>query len=191
MTNYKKNMVISAMIFVVVQATIIGLLINRGDYGFVHNITAAACVWAVLTIIEIRYRLYLNNFIRLLVIGVIISDSFLGYYLNLYVTSFSYDRLQHVLGTYAFALFAYAVIIRKKDYHIPQLLAIILTIALGVSLGTVFEIIEFLADIALNPVVPNQSSLTDTNLDLLSDVAGAAIAGAHVGFGFLKDKLAR
>lgn len=180
MTNDRRNMIVLTIIFFVIQVGVLILLINRGDYGFVYNVLAVTCFWAIFTFAEIKYDLCLDNYIRTAVIITIACDSVLGYYLHLYVTSDVYDRMQHIFGTYAFALLAYTSILHINRQPLQRGLAFILVVALGISLGTVFEIIEFLGDTALKPVLPNQSSLTDTNLDLISDVTGAIIAGCHV-----------
>jgi uncharacterized membrane protein YjdF len=182
-------MIVLTIIFFAVQASMLALLFNRGEYGFVQSVLAATCFWAVFTFVEVKYGLCLDNYIRTVVIITILSDSVLGYYLNLYVTSHVYDRMQHVFGIYAFALLAYTCVLHIKRQPMQRAVTFILVVAMGISLGAIFEIIEFLADAALNPVVPNQSSLEDTDLDLISDVVGAIIAGCHAIFRNSKSEL--
>jgi uncharacterized membrane protein YjdF len=179
LTDYTKNRLVLTVVVFAIQALVIALLINKGAYGFFHNVLAATCFWAVLTFVELKYGLCLDNYIRTVAIITIVSDSVLGYYLNFYVTSHVYDRIQHIFGIYAFALLAYIYVLHITRRPMPRILTFILVVALGISLGAVFEMIEYLADIGLNPVVPNQPSLEDTDLDLLSDLIGAIIAGSH------------
>ena len=56
---------------------------------------------------------------------------------------------------------------------------IVLFILLSTTLGTFYEIFEFLQDELFKPVVKNQPSLLDTDLDLISDVTGGIIALIH------------
>jgi len=50
----------------------------------------------------------------------------------------------------------------------------------GISLGAIFEMLEFMADITLKPKIPNQPDLIDTDLDLVADFVGALIASFHI-----------
>jgi hypothetical protein len=56
---------------------------------------------------------------------------------------------------------------------------------LGLSLGSLYEILEFFTDSISHPVPPSQPSLLDTDLDLVADLAGALLAALHASCGRL------
>lgn len=51
---------------------------------------------------------------------------------------------------------------------------------IGLSLATIYELMEFATDYFIKPTVPAQQGLLDTDLDLLSDLAGALLAAFHI-----------
>jgi uncharacterized membrane protein YjdF len=119
------------------------------------------------------------NYVRTTVMLTIVFDSFFGYYLGYYITSTIFDKLLHIFGAYAFALFAYVLAVQRLNSPLPRLMNCILIISLGISLGALYEIAEYLVDSFGNPVLPGQPSLQDTDLDLISDTVGAILAATH------------
>ena len=55
-------------------------------------------------------------------------------------------------------------------------------ILLGIGIGTIFELLEFILDITVSPNIHNQQNLIDTNLDMISNLAGSLIAAFHISF---------
>lgn len=182
MTNQRKITLILTGIFL---AALIGLILGlslQGRHDYAWNIAVKACVWTGYTFLEIKYNLALNHYIRVLVMAVVFSDSLLGLFFNLYVTSVIFDKIQHIVGSYAFALFAYTLLCRWLQPAMSRTFSCLLVILLGVSIGACYEIGEFVGDLIAKPLVPSQPSLLDTNLDLMADLAGALLAAAHVAF---------
>lgn len=133
------------------------------------------------TYIELKYDLCLNNYIRGLIILTLLSHIQFGQYLNFYTRFFYFDIVLHIFGTYSFTLFVYSLL--NQTVSKPSLAKnreLILVILLGISLGTFFEIIEFLIDLTFDPKIPAQSGLIDTNLDMISNIIGAVIATVHL-----------
>lgn len=127
-------------------------------------------------IMNIEIPLYIRSAAVLSILG----DGFFGFYLNLYVTSPIFDRIQHIFGCYAMALFFYSLILHFIQIPVqPRLVRFILVVGIGFSIGALYEIIEYMADTLLKPQISNQPSLQDTDLDLISDLVGALIAGIH------------
>jgi hypothetical protein len=129
--------------------------------------------------LEAKYRLYMNNYITLLVIFVMGGETLFGYYLNYYVTSQVFDKILHSIGAYAGALFIYILVMQFFQGSMSKGLKAIFIFTIGVSGGALYEIFEFLSDRFMHSNPPNQPSLLDTNLDLIYDSFGALVAAIH------------
>lgn len=55
-------------------------------------------------------------------------------------------------------------------------------LALGISIGALYEIMEFTMDTLTKPTLPGQPSLYDTDMDSISDSIGAAVAACQAAF---------
>lgn len=192
MKGYKWQSIVLLLALVCIQGAIIFGIVQRGNRDFIANIAGSALFWVIYTAIEQWKDLRIHLFVRAAAIVAILSDSLLGYYFNLYVLSWSYDRVQHMFGTYAMALFCYAVITHLVRDTVPsRWLRCFFVIAIGTGAGAGYEILEFLSDSLMSPQIPNQPGLLDTDLDLVSNLVGALIAGIHsfyVDFGPRKQK---
>ncbi|TEB12508.1 hypothetical protein [Pelotomaculum propionicicum] len=95
-----------------------------------------------------------------------------------------------MFGIYSIALFVYSLMKQKTTLFFSSKLNQFIFIALvGISLGAVFEIIEYITDITIQPSIHNQPDFVDTDLDLISDVAGSLLAAFHVCFMGVKQRL--
>lgn len=116
------------------------------------------------------------NFIVCIALITIIGNNLIGNCLNVYNRSKHYDRFLHALGSFSFSLFFYSILDKITVHTVyPKLYVSIFVATIGISLGCIFEIYEFILDSTTNS--NNQHGLTDTNFDLISDVIGAIIAG--------------
>lgn len=180
MSKYQKQSVILFVIVLAFQAFSLFKIVSRGNHDFISNIIGATVFWLVYTIIELIKKLDISLFVRAIAALAIVSDGFLGFYLNLYTLSPLYDRIQHIFGTYALALFFYIVITRLFRYtERLKWLRFFFIFSIGLAVGGFYEILEYLSDTLMNLQIPNQPSLEDTDLDLISDFIGAFIAGIH------------
>lgn len=189
MTNAKATMLILTLLFLVMELAITIALVVKGNTKFIPNVAGLAALWIAYTLVELRYGFYMNNYVRAVAMVVSLSDNFFGYYLNYYLTSFVFDKIQHAFGTYAFSLFAYILIAQLLPRPVSRLFTFILIFTLGLAIGAIYEIGEFVGDQISKPDLPSQPSLLDTDLDLIGDMIGAAIAGLHGSFHFLKIKI--
>ncbi|MEK4760783.1 hypothetical protein MHH85_11050 [Viridibacillus sp. FSL E2-0187] len=136
--------------------------------------------WLVYIILEFKLKWAIPLYIRIAVILSLISNDVFGQFFNLYVTSDLFDRIQHIFGTYSLTLWAFFILQQfVKMKFIQRKLLIILFILLSTSLGSFYEIFEFLQDELYKPVIKNQPSLLDTDLDLISNFTGGIIALIH------------
>jgi uncharacterized membrane protein YjdF len=115
------------------------------------------------------------------VISVILAHEIAGKIFELYFRSNIFDELLHIFGTYFLTLLVYTLMrqFMKLTFKSSLNKLIFLTL-IGISLGAIFEILEFIADITTKPNLPNQPDLIDTDLDLIADCVGALIAAFHV-----------
>lgn len=168
--------------FLVLQAAMMIVLADRGRMDYVWSITVSTCFWLFYTFLEVRYCLRMSTYVRILMVLAIFFDAFFGYCFNLYENSAVFDKLMHVFGTYAFSLFAYILVMQMQTAAINRPVKFILVLCLGLSLGVVYEIFEFIGDNVSHPVPPNQPSLWDTDIDLIGDLIGASLAAFHAVF---------
>lgn len=152
----------------------------KGRTDYLRSVIATNFFLVVYTFLENRYRLNMNTYVRVLILLTIFFDSFFGYYFDMYVSSFVFDKALHVFGTYAFSLFTYILVMQMLTNPLNSQVKFILVICLGLSLGTVYEILEFITDSISHPIPPSQPSLLDTDLDLIADLIGAVLAAFHV-----------
>jgi VanZ family protein len=188
MGNYKETIRRLMILFLMSQIVIIFGLAGEGHFDYIRSVLGTTALWIVYTYCEVRCRIYMNNYVRVLVVITLLCDGFFGYYLNFYETSFIFDKILHVFGTYAFSLFSYILIVQLLRQPVNRLFKFILIVCLGLSLGTFYEILEFLTDTFSHPALVSQPSLLDTDLDLIGDVIGAVIAGLHGSYATFMDQ---
>ncbi|MEY8738389.1 hypothetical protein AB9M62_01725 [Bacillales bacterium AN1005] len=178
--NNKRSRYIIDVIFITIQLICIIGLFTYGSYDYMRMAIDNLIFWIIYMIFEAKFKWNIPLYVRITAVVAISSNDFLGEYLNLYVTSFIYDRFQHVFGTYAMTLWGYFIIqqIIKVKFTEKTFIGIFI-ITLSVAFGGFYELLEFLEDKLYDPVIKNQPSLLDTDLDLLSDLTGGVIASIH------------
>jgi uncharacterized membrane protein YjdF len=179
MTNDKSTLLKISVLFFAIQLVLIFELARSGQASYARSVMATAFLWGMYTFLEARYGFYMNTYIRTIVIISLLSDSFFGSYLDFYTTSFIFDKILHVFGSYSFSLFAYILVVQLLNYPVNRSFKFILIVSLGLSIGAFYEILEFLTDTISHPTPISQPSLLDTDLDLLGDLIGAIIAAVH------------
>lgn len=167
------------MTTMIILAVIYSKLLQQGQHEFAVSVVSKVCLLAVITIIEIRYPILLNHFIRAGVLVTIISDSFFGLYLGLYVTSSVFDKGLHIFGNYTFSLCAYVLASKLNHHCLSKPFRFIVVLSFGLAIGALYEIGEFIGDTFSKPTIPAQVDLLDTDLDLISNFIGAFIASLH------------
>ena len=180
MANDKSALLRITIIFFVIQMILMFALFRQGQYSYTRSVMATTCFWAIYTFLEARYKFYMNAYVRVMIVLTLLLDGFFGNYLDLYTTSSIFDKILHVVGTYAFSLFAYVLVAQLLKQPVSSSFKFILVVSLGVSLGGFYEILEFLTDAFSHPIPISQPSLLDTDLDLIGDVVGAVLAAIHV-----------
>lgn len=155
-------------------------LVRQANKEFAYNVAGKALFWLIFAALEIKYGFYMNNYIRAVTILITITDTFFGFYWGLYFSSNVFDKVQHVIGSYACSLFTYILVIQLLPDNVRSLFKFALVFFIGLGLGSLYEISEFIGDIVTKPTIPSQPSLLDTDLDLITDALGAILAAIHV-----------
>lgn len=170
-----------------ISTSIFSLMVILGSFGFImkgNKKLLAAFLTSYLgflffIFLENKLKFQINDFIILLVVITIFVHYYIGLNLRFYYTKFFFDRSLHLFGTIAFSFFAYSTIIKTiKPPVNPSIFLFIFVLSLGVFIGVICELIEFLIDSIKK--TKNQNGLNDTNFDLIFDIFGAIVAGILV-----------
>lgn len=188
MTTHKKITLIMTAIFIAVQIGLMLGLVWKGYPEYVRSTGVPTLLFLLYTAAEWKYDFYMNHGVRAIFMTAIFTDGFFGYYLNLYVTSFVFDKMQHVFGSYGWGLFTFILVAQISCRPMGRLFKFILAAALALSIGAIYEILEFIGDSISKSNLPSQPSLLDTDLDLVSDLIGAILAGLQAAFRNLEKK---
>lgn len=105
---------------------------------------------------------------------------YFGYYRMRYTKSKYFDRIAHVIGSFAFAIFFYYFLSNFFQYGSSRLFQAFYIMLLGLSIGAVYEIVEFAIDAKHRHKL--QHGLKDTDFDLVSDLMGSIAAAALAFF---------
>lgn len=176
--GYNQLLILMTVIFSLVTLFIIIALIIKKQYPFlIVNIVTYVSYIAFL-IVQYMMDFQVETYIIVFVLITIIGNNLIGQFLNFYITSQYYDRYLHLFGSFSFALFFYSMLdkiiipdIRSKIY------ISIFVASIGISLGCILEIGEFIMDIKNNSNKKNQHGLKDTDTDMISNVIGSITAG--------------
>ncbi len=174
--EYNELLLFMTVIFSsVILFTSIAVLIKKKYKFLIENIVTYIFYLTFLTV-QYKFKFQVNAFIILLILITFIGNNLIGNYLNFYNRSKYYDRFLHAFGSFSFSLFFYSILDKIIIHTIYSKLYVSIFVAtIGISLGCIFEIYEFILD--LNTNSNNQHGLIDTNFDLISNIIGAIIAG--------------
>lgn len=105
----------------------------------------------------------------------LLMNTFLGYYLNLYIKTKTFDRYLHAFGSFSFSILAYSIITDVFNEAIDSdIFAAIIVFSLEMILGAIFEITEFISDKCRN--TKHQHGLADTNYDIIFNMISSVNA---------------
>ncbi len=158
---------------------IIGMLIKK-QRKFLPQLVVVYAALLVFIFFEAIGFFNTPVFVLALVFLSVLLHTLVGEFLDVYHKSTTFDRWLHLVGTFAFALFVNSIIDNTlKPPPLPKAYLFLFVTALGIALGTIFEIIEFFGDKATQnkPRLPAQHGLKDTDTDMLFNIVGAILAG--------------
>lgn len=173
----KRKMIVT--IFLTIQLIAVWSFVQQKQLDYLYETLIIIAGTLLLTYWEIKKNLPISNYLRIVVSLAISGHTIGGELLNFYGLSTIYDKYLHVFGAYSFALLGY-VLLGMNRISLGPKIKFILIITIGLSIGTIYELIEFAIDQLSTPTLPAQSGLLDTNLDLLADLLGAIGAAAHL-----------
>jgi len=174
--EYNTLLMLMTIIFSIVILFTSITFFNKKKYDFLIENIVIYISYLIFLIIQYNLKFHVGIFIILLVLITITGNSLIGNYLNVYNTSKYYDRFLHALGAFSFSLFCYSILTKTTTLTIhPKFYVSIFVASIGISLGCIYEIYEFISDSTIKS--NNQHGLKDTNFDLISDVIGSIIAG--------------
>ena len=152
--------------------------IAKKEYGKLIEIGIVLSAYIMFAYLQHRMKFQIESHIILLVAITASSYIFLGEYINLYEKSKHFDRYLHLFGSFSFAKFAFSLLQNLIKQPLPRPYDFILVISLGISIGVLFEIFEFIMDKITKS--RHQKGLQDTDVDLICDVIGSIFAAVFV-----------
>lgn len=136
-------------------------------------IASIAFLWLTF-IVSYIFKFKIPNIAYIFIIASLLMDSFFGYYKGLYYSTKKFDRIQHVIGSFSFAIFFYFFLSNIFEYGGSKVFQAFYILLLGVFYGTIYELIEFMSDSRNRQKM--QKGLRDTDFDMLSDLIGSLAA---------------
>jgi hypothetical protein len=135
-----------------------------------------------------RFNVFIPPELELLAILFVFSSLFLGNVRGFYERFWWWDLVLHAASGFLLGIFGFLlvwILNQKEDIELHMNPAFIALFAFmfSVGLGAIWEIFEFLMDLAFG--LGMQHGLVDTMGDLIVDVVGAAVI-AVLGYGYLK-----
>lgn len=125
-------------------------------------------------LLALLFKWSIPYYILLLGILALLLNSFVGYYLNFFERSTRFDRYLHGYGAFTFALLGYFTITSVTISGGSRLFQALFIAFLGIALGAIYEIVEYITDTRQG--TRHQKGLKDTDFDLLFNCLGSALA---------------
>lgn len=152
---------------------LVGVLIFTALQGKVERSLGYAFLLLFISLI-VRHKIF-STFQNLLLILVFILG-IVGWEYNLYIRWEPYDRILHFLTPAVFSGLAAIYLIKERVVDSRRWAAFLLIVSVGVSLGTLWEVIEWLAG---RYTSYDAQGLDDAASDMILNMAGS-ISGAVI-----------
>jgi VanZ family protein len=167
------------IIYSILQVLLIAAFIAKKGYSGGVVGAFVFILYLLFLFYEHRNGIVITDFIRISVLVTVLSNSYLGEYLGLYYTPAYFDKVLHIFGTFSFSVFIFSIAEKKGCFQgIRRSLIFIFILFLGNFIGTIFEIGEFICDLIFKST--NQNGNVDTNVDMICNMLGAALAGIYI-----------
>ncbi|WP_368184575.1 hypothetical protein [Aestuariibius sp. HNIBRBA575] len=170
---------------VLVAAILLSVTQQRWSVAFVSLVTLGLSIAPLILVRRLHVHLPASFFAAIVVF--LFASLFLGEVFDFYERYPWWDVLLHGGSAMGFGLagFLFALLIFEgEDYAAPPIAMGFIGFCIAVSIGAVWEIFEFLMDLAFG-LNMQKSGLMDTMWDLIVDVIGASIGGGS-GYLYLK-----
>lgn len=167
------------ILFSIIEIFIIILyIIQKKTAQLIENIIVAV-VAVLFVLFKEKLGIQMHDFITVFWLITILGHTFIGEYFKVYRKSKTYDRYLHLFGSFAFSLFVYSIISSlMKPVPSSKGYVAILIATLGISIGVLFELAEFMIDTVGKKAKyqKSQHGLADTDYDMIYNVIGAVVA---------------
>ena len=171
------------VIFILIELLLLKEFIKRKNKIAIKAAISSIVFLALIYIASYFYNFVVPDAAYIIVIISLFLHSYFGYYRKLYYNSKKYDRVQHVIASFSFAIFFYFFLSNIFEYGDSRAFRAFYILLLGVFYGMLCEIIEFISD--LNNKEKMQRGLRDTDFDMVSDLIGSLSAAFFSYFIFL------
>lgn len=178
------GVIISFLVLTAVDVFISVKFIQAKKKAYAVATVSAWLPFALYLLAVYIFRLDIPDYVIYITIAAQFIRTFLGCYLDLYERSKTFDRFIHAFGCFAYALLVYCSISTVIGITTPKSVAAFFIVTLGMAIGVLIEIVEFILD-SRKIGVRLQKGLKDTDFDLISDTIGSVIAGVFAAFTFL------
>lgn len=166
-------------VYILIQGFIAYHFIRSDNKYYLKAILSSNVIFILYVIAELIFDIGVPYLIRILAIAALFIHTVFGYFKDRYTRSKVFDRYMHAFGTFAYSLFIYELLFCLLQPSIsPRIYETLFVFVLGIALGTLFEICEFIID--QNTPVKTQRDLKDTDVDLICDVIGSLVAAIVV-----------
>lgn len=133
-------------------------------------------------------------YLLLLTMLTVLGACFFGHYLDLYTKSKTFDRYLHGFGSFSFALLTYSILVHYIEAGGSLLFRALFVFLVGNTLGVFFELIEMRHDKKTTQkrrekpknAELSQKGLMDTDMDMLFNLFGSALAAIFAYFWLLQ-----
>lgn len=170
-----KELFIVALPFFVILQIVILIRFKSKNKTVAFKSTAISFVfYIVLVLLRFLFNLTIPYYALLLTMIAFALNSFVGYSLGYYNKSKVFDRYVHAFGSFTFSLLFYFLLGNFISYGGSRVFLSLYIFALGVAIGTIYEMTEFISDRKNNTKM--QRGLKDTNMDIVSNIAGSLTA---------------
>lgn len=169
------------VVFLITQGFITYRFIKTGNKMYFKSVLITNILFGLYVVTEEIFDIGIPYLIRCLVIIALFIHTFLGYFKDLYTRSQTFDRYLHSYGSFSYALFFYSLLLQLMEVSAtPKLFSAFMVVFTGITVGALFEIIEYFIDMKM--AVKTQRCLKDTDVDLICDVIGSVAAGVAAYF---------
>jgi len=176
--GYNQSIYLLTIIFSIFTLSICVAVIIKKKQGMLAVNIATYVFYLIFLYAQYKLNIRVKIFIILLVLITFIGNNYVGFFLDFYHRSKYYDRYLHAFGSFSFSLFFYSILDKIVVPAVNSKIYVSIFIAaIGMALGSLFEIGEFIIDSKSKSNSKHQHGLKDTDYDLISNVIGSAAAG--------------
>jgi hypothetical protein len=169
--------------FCAAQAYAAFQLFQRKKYKIAKKVLIPSVLYLLFLLVLLLWKISIPYLILIFAMAAVFTHTYIGFYLNCYNRSKSFDRYLHGYGTFSTSLLFYLTLSKITEAGGSVLFRAVFVAALGIATGMAYEIMEFLHD--LKSSEKKQRGLKDTDFDMLADIIGGIAAAVFAAFTYL------